>query len=184
MVACVTYGAPVCHKAGASMFCHKKLLSIQRVFMLASLPVCRATDSLQELLGAMPLNLDVKSRVILHKLERNLQLAEDKDWLSPSDLVDEDVRRYKALLRECLLIGESQGGRTATSYSRRNVRIGTGQNFTSAYVSNQRDEVLSMYFYIRNFLPRRKAVTTRSLANRGITYGGSGWDFSRVLKDD
>lgn len=100
MVACVTYGAPVCHKAGASMFCHKKLLSIQRVFMLASLPVCRATDALQELLGAMPLDLDVNSRVILHKLMCGLQLAEDKHWLSPSELVDGAVRRYKALLRD------------------------------------------------------------------------------------
>lgn len=64
--------------------------------------MCRtvSTDALQVLLGSKTLYLEVRCWVILYELKRNLHLAEDEDWLRPSDLVDNDIRRYEALLRE------------------------------------------------------------------------------------
>lgn len=39
---------------------------------------------------------------ILYKLKCGLQLAEDEDWLIPSELLDGDSRWYNALLRKCI----------------------------------------------------------------------------------
>lgn len=104
-VACATYGSPVWYETVMSVVGRQKVLTCQRVAMLACMPVCRtvSTDALQVLLGVAPLDLEVIRRAIAFKVKKGLPLLAH-DWLSAQDLVGAtDSRQIKALLWERLV---------------------------------------------------------------------------------
>lgn len=102
-VACATYGAPIWYETVRSSVGYRKILSCQRVMLLACVPVCRtvSTDALQVLVGVPPLDLEVIRRAVAFKMKRGLDMSAD-DWVSDSDVNRLGVRERKVLLEECV----------------------------------------------------------------------------------
>lgn len=98
-VACAAYGSPVWYEVVMSVAGRNKILSCQRVAMLACMPVCRtvSTDALQVLLGVAPLDLVVIRRAIAFKVGRGLPLL-GHDWISADGLVGMDMREIVTVL--------------------------------------------------------------------------------------
>ena len=101
-VACATYGASVWCGVLEGATARKKLLSCQRVMMLGCLNVCRtvSTDSMQVLLGAPPLDLDVMRKAIAFGIRRRLPLV--GGWVG-DEVYSLNVKERTELLNECVL---------------------------------------------------------------------------------
>lgn len=80
-VAMATFGSFVWYETAQGAFGKRRLLSVQRVMLLACMPVCRtvSTDALQVLMGALPLDIEVMRRCMNFKIKKGYALAE-RDW--------------------------------------------------------------------------------------------------------
>lgn len=103
-VACAAYGSSVWYEAAATVVGRKKVLACQRVILLGCMAVCRSvsTEALQVLLGAAPLDLEVRRRALMFKIKRGLPLLQN-EWLFDRDVGSLAADRVKMLLHECML---------------------------------------------------------------------------------
>ena len=211
-VACATFGSPIWYETVMSVVGRNKVLSCQRVAMLACMPVCRtvSTDALQVLLGVAPLDLEVIRRAIAFKIKKGLPLLEH-DWFSASDLTNGDFRQNKALLEEGLI------SRWRTRWTNSDKGRVTYEFIRDADFVRQRPDfgfglslgfILTGHGSLNAFLHKRGLSNTpncgcgrgpedvwhvltechyyediRSLDSMGIAHTGVGWDFSRALED-
>ena len=211
-VACAAFGAPVWYETVMSVVGRYKVLSVQRVAMLACMPVCRtvSTVALQVLLGVAPLDLEVIRRAITFKAKKGLPLL-DYDWVSASDLVNLESREIKTLLDECLV------SRWRTRWTNADEGRVTYAFIRDADFVRRRPDFgfgLSLGFLLTGhgslnaFLHKRglsdspecgcgrgpetvEHIITmcsyyddiRSLDSMGIARTGEGWDFSRALEN-
>ena len=212
-VACATFGAPIWYETVMSVVGRNKVMSCQRVALLACMPVCRtvSTDALQVLLGVAPLDLEVIRRGIIFKIKKGLPLLVH-DWLSASDLVSGDIRQNKALLDECLV------SRWRTRWTNSDKGRVTYEFIRDADFVRQRPDfgfglslgfILTGHGSLNAFLHKRGLSETpncgcgrgpedvrhiltecpyyddiRSLDSMGIAHTDMGWDFSRVLENE
>lgn len=122
-VACAAYGAAVWYDVVKTVRGRSKIISCQRVMLLACLSVCRtvSTDALQVLMGVPPLDLEVMQRGINFKIKRRLELC-DSDWPMPENVRDLSAKERKILLRDCVMTRwqerwtESENGRVTFQY--------------------------------------------------------------------
>lgn len=189
-----------------------KVLSCQRVAMLACMPVCRtvSTDALQVLLGAVPLDLEVIRRAIAFKIRKGLPLL-GHDWVSASDLVDGDIGMGRALLDECVVDRwrtrwtDSDKGRVTYGFIRDADFVRERPDFGFGLSLGF---ILTGHGSLNAFLHRRALSDTpdcgcgmgpedvvhiltecpyygdiRDLDSMGIARTDMGWDFSRILAD-
>lgn len=102
-LACASYGAPVWYRTVLKSEGYAKVLSCQRVVLLACLPVCRtvSTEALQVLMGAAPLDLEVIRSALSFKLKRGMRLL-PCDW-SIAGVESMSAADRKLCLRECVM---------------------------------------------------------------------------------
>lgn len=211
-VACATYGAPIWYEIALSVLGRGKILSCQRVAMIASMPVCRtvSTEALQVLLGAAPLDLEVIRRAIIFKVKKGLPLLAH-DWISAIDVVGRDSRQIKAILDERLVSKwrlrwtDSDKGRVTYQFIRDadfvrarpdfcfNLRLGfllTGHGSLNAFLHRRGLSESSECACGTGIEDWHHVLTVcplyddvRSFSNMGIVFVGGIYDFSRVVTD-
>lgn len=103
-VACAAYGSSVWCNAVLNATGRKKVLGCQRVIMHGCLPVCRtvSTEAMQVLLGAVPLDLEIRRRAVFYRIRKGLPLPQN-EWLADRDVESLGLSECKTLLYERVL---------------------------------------------------------------------------------
>ena len=96
-VAIATYGSSVWCGAAAWKTLVGRLFSVQRIMLLACIPVCRtvSTEALQVLMGAPPLDLEVVRKSITFKVRRGYALDHTEQLVQVDDSPSRNVLRAR-----------------------------------------------------------------------------------------
>lgn len=103
-LACATYAASVWCGVALRAVGRARLLSCQRLWMYACLPVCRtvSTDAMQVLLGVAPLDLEVVRVANAFRVRKGLPLA-DLGWLSNDAVAGKSTKECMGMLYDCMI---------------------------------------------------------------------------------